>query len=58
MTNDPWLDLTRRDAERRNLPALRPLLEGLAQATQTLRQADWNVDARQGTEAPSPRDAR
>ena len=33
------------DAERRDLPALRPLLEALARSTSALRSADWNVDA-------------
>lgn len=38
-----WLDAARRDAERRGLPDLRPLLEALARATTALREADWNV---------------
>jgi hypothetical protein len=33
------------DAERRGLPALKPLLETLARATSALRTADWNFDA-------------
>ena len=33
------------DAERRGLPELKPLLEGLAQATRALRAADFNDDA-------------
>ena len=44
MTIDEWLENARRDADRRELPALRPLLEGLAKSTQTLRAADWNLD--------------
>lgn len=44
MTIDEWLEHTVRDAERRGLPALRPLLEGLAKSTTALRAADWNVD--------------
>jgi hypothetical protein len=39
---DHWLRAAVEDAERRGLPELRPLLEGLAQATITLRSADWN----------------
>jgi hypothetical protein len=37
-----WLAAAVADADRRGLPELRPLLEGLAQATITLRAADWN----------------
>lgn len=43
-----WLDDAVRDAERRGLPQLKPLLESLARSTATLRSADWNdtVNAR------------
>ena len=44
MTLDEWLEDAIRDAERRNLPALKPILEGLARSTAALRAADWNVD--------------
>jgi hypothetical protein len=44
MTVDEWLEHALRDADRRDLPALRPLLEGLAKSTTALRAADWNVD--------------
>jgi hypothetical protein len=40
-----WLEDAVRDAERRGLPALRPLLEALARSTAALRAADWNLDA-------------
>ena len=40
-----WLEHAGLDAERRALPALRPLLESLARATTALRAADWNLDA-------------
>jgi len=40
MTIDDWLKAALADAERRNLPELKPLLEGLAQATRALRAAD------------------
>jgi hypothetical protein len=49
-----WLEEAVRDAERRGLPALRPLLEGLARSTTALRAADWNRDL-SGTADPSPR---
>jgi len=42
-----WLAAAVADADRRGLPELRPLLEGLAQATITLRSADWNEGARE-----------
>jgi len=44
MTLDEWLENALRDADRRELPALRPLLEGLATSTTVLRAADWNLD--------------
>jgi hypothetical protein len=44
MTLDEWLENALRDADRRELPALRPLLEGLAKSTTVLREADWNID--------------
>ena len=44
MTLEEWLENALRDADRRELPALRPLLETLARSTATLRAADWNVD--------------
>ena len=40
-----WLEQATQDADRRGLPALRPLLEALARATSVLRNADWNADA-------------
>ena len=45
MTVKTWLENATNDAERRGLPALRPLLETLALATSGLRTADWNADA-------------
>ena len=44
MTIEEWLEQASHDADRRELPALRPLLEGLARSTATLRAADWNLD--------------
>ena len=45
MTIDTWLKAAIADAERRGLPALKPLLENLAHATQALRKADFNLNA-------------
>ncbi len=44
MTIAQWLEQALKDADRRELPALRPLLEGLAKSTMALRAADWNLD--------------
>jgi len=52
MTITAWLEHAIQDAERRNLLALRPLLEALARSTSSLRSADWNVDAA-GTTTPT-----
>jgi hypothetical protein len=43
-----WLRAAVEDAERRGLPELKPLLEGLAASTIQLRRAGWNdeVDGR------------
>ena len=45
MTIDDWLHWALADAERRGLPALKPLLEALARATAALRAADFNEHA-------------
>ena len=42
-----WLAAAKADAEARGLPELLPMLEGLAQATERLRAADWNDNADQ-----------
>jgi hypothetical protein len=42
MTISEWLAAAKADAEKRGLPDLIPMLEGLAQATERLRAADWN----------------
>ena len=44
MTIAEWLENALKDADRRDLPALRPLLESLAKSTIALRAADWNLD--------------
>jgi hypothetical protein len=53
MTIDAWLQSAVADAERRGLPELKPLLEGLAKSTAALRAADFNDDA-SGSLAPRP----
>jgi len=45
MTIESWLQAAITDAEQRGLPELKPLLEGLARSTRTLRDADFNDDA-------------
>lgn len=45
MTVAEWLALAKADAEKRGLPDLIPVLEGLAKATEQLRAADWNDQA-------------
>jgi hypothetical protein len=52
MTIEAWLELTLADAERRGLPEMKPLLEGLAQSMRTLRRAAFNDDARGTTAVP------
>lgn len=57
MTVTVWLESAVQDAERRGLPALRPLLEALAHATSALRSADWNLDASGEFDTPTSPDA-
>ena len=52
MTIAEWLAAAKADAEKRGLPELIPMLEGLAQATERLRAADWNDNP----EKETPRD--
>jgi len=47
-----WLAAAKANAEARGLPELMPMLDGLAQATERLRAADWNDNADQ-----DPRDS-
>ena len=51
MTLDQWLAAAQADAERRGLPALKPLLDTLARTTKALRAADFNERA-DGADAP------
>lgn len=53
MTLDSWLKAAIADAEKRGLPELKPLLEGLAQSTRALRAADFN-DAADGRRSDQP----
>jgi len=52
MTLDQWLTEAKADAERRGIDGLPALLETLANATASLRAADWNDVA----DGPSPVD--
>jgi aspartyl-tRNA(Asn)/glutamyl-tRNA(Gln) amidotransferase subunit A len=54
MSMKAWLEAAVEDAARRGLPALAPLLEGLAQSTALLRSADFNADPRGRGPAPVP----
>jgi hypothetical protein len=45
MTIESWLKAAIADAERRGLPELKPLLEGLAKATELLRSAGFGGHA-------------
>ena len=54
-TVETWLEAACADADRRGLPALKPLLANLAAAMRTVRAADWNDAADRGpTLAPVP----
>jgi hypothetical protein len=58
VTIKAWLDNVVQDAERRGLPALKPLLETLARSTSALRTAEWNDDATGAHEPAAGPDAR
>lgn len=45
MTVGEWLEWAKAGALKREIPDLIGPLEGLAQATERLRAADWNDDA-------------
>ena len=53
MTIADWLAMAKADAQARGLPELIPALEGLAQATERLRAADWNDNADKKTPVDS-----
>lgn len=50
-----WLAAAEADAERRGLPELKPLLQGLAASTRVLRAAAWNDRA---DASPAPESSR
>ena len=53
MTVERWLAAAEADADRRGLPELKPLLQGLAASMRALRAGDWNdVADRPAPEAP------
>ncbi len=54
MTLDEWLIAAKMDADRRDLAALKPYLDMLADATRALRAAGWN---RHAAGPPSSSDA-
>jgi hypothetical protein len=45
MTLDDWYGLAAADADRRQLPDLKPVLKGLHAAAVALRAASWNDEA-------------
>ena len=49
MTVGEWLEWAKADALKRGMPEMAAPLEGLAQATERLRAADWNDDADHAT---------
>ncbi len=49
MTVGEWLEWAKGDALKRGLPDMSGPLDGLAQATERLRSADWNDDADKAT---------
>ena len=55
---DDWLASAIADAERRGLPELRPLLEGLARSTAVVRDADLEQARRDDETAPPAPDDR
>jgi hypothetical protein len=55
MTVERWLEAAEADADRRGMPELKPLLQGLAASMRTLRAGDWNDQAdRDGSAPPRP----
>ena len=58
MTLQEWLENALRDADQREVPELRPLLEGLAKSTAALRAADWNLDLSRESDETSAKNAR
>ena len=50
-----WRDWAKADAERRGLPQLAALVDGLSPTIARLRLGDWNPDARQGAASSDTR---
>ena len=55
MTVDRWLAAAEADADRRGMPELKPLLQGLAASMRALRAGDWNDRADNDAGAAPPR---
>ena len=53
MDIEDWLASAIADAEHRGLPELKPLLDTLARATRSLRQADEELRAEESVEPPN-----
>lgn len=58
MTVERWLAAAEADAEKRGLPELKPLLQGLAASMRTLRAGDWNDRADRDAGTPPRPEAR
>jgi hypothetical protein len=52
MKIEEWLQWALADADRRNLPDLKPLLEAFARSLRSLRQADFNERAHDSDRHP------
>jgi hypothetical protein len=57
MTVESWLASAVADAERRELPALKPLLETLARSTEALRRAAAEITGNRPGPAPAKKTA-
>jgi hypothetical protein len=57
MTVESWLASAVADAERRGLPALKPLLETLARSTEALRRAAAEITGNDPGPGPANRTA-
>ena len=56
MSVERWLAAAEADVERRGLPELKPLLQGLAASMRGLRAGDWTDAADRDAEAPPRKD--
>lgn len=55
---DAWRDWAKADAERRRLPQVAALIDGLATTIARLRLGDFNADARLGTASDEAHESR